>query len=120
MALDRKHTTSRIKQAAREQLKQILIDGTLDVCPSYSDPHALLEHAVAIMVKISKEAPPAVALDAAKFLFTYAQQLDRVQRDRMRPASEVRQELIQELRGLYQKALAEPTTKTIVLEESSV
>jgi len=72
----------------------------LNRCPGYDDPRALLEHGIAMIVRISQSDDLRVALQASVWLIRYAEALLRAQP----PAEEGNAKAIAELRALYAKA----------------
>jgi hypothetical protein len=69
----------------------------------YRNPHMIMEHCIAAMVRLTQEEKGVVALDAAKWLVGYAQSL-LAQNPKTRESD---QQIISELRMLYAKALPE-------------
>jgi len=47
----------------------------LERCPGYDDPRALLEHGIAMIVRVSQCDDPALALKAGQWLVEYGERL---------------------------------------------
>jgi hypothetical protein len=78
----------------------------LEQFPDATNPHALRAHAVATMARITQSSDPIIAMRAADWLREYADKLDSI------PSTP--NNLIADLRSLYQKALkATPLIETV-------
>lgn len=101
-------------EIARLMADPLLQPIVLDVCLEAEDPRALRQHAVSIMLRLSRQPEPQVAFAAACWLRDYAEQLEAG-----RAVGQTREQLLGDLRGLYHKALATapPPTDTQVEAE---
>jgi hypothetical protein len=97
--------------AVRAEIRRLLRDPViLDTCPQMDDPRALREHAVASIIRLTNHSDGVIAAHAAEWLIHFANQLAVA--GAPQPTTE-REQLINELRGLYRKALNQPS---LVLE----
>jgi hypothetical protein len=107
------------KQAAVQyELARLLTDpAILEHCPGSVEPHLLMEHGVAILVRLSKgSAGPELAFKSAIWLVEHAVREREREREMKRLArKDSRAEIIADLRGLYAKALEAPAEE---LEQS--
>jgi hypothetical protein len=98
-------TRSARSPKVRHEVERLLRDPVLlESCPGAADPKVIREHAVGVMVRISKSEDPYVAFHAANWLRDYAVALEAEQKAK-KPHAE-KAALLADLRGLYQRALA--------------
>jgi hypothetical protein len=87
----------------KAEIQRLLADPIiLDTCPKANDPHALREHAIACMIRLSKHTDGVIAAHAAQWLIDFADSMERARASK--PTSE-RTQLLDDLRGLYERAL---------------
>lgn len=101
------------REIARLMADPLLQPAILESCPEASNPGRLREHAVGIMLKLSRHADPLVAVHCAEWLASYADKLI-AESERTRSIEPTRQQILADLRGLYAKALARPAAPPLV------
>ena len=103
--------------AVQAEIQRLMADPVLfTACPQATDAGIVRQHAVAIMVKVSKCSDMAIAAHAADLLARYADNLEAQQALLHAKPADDRQRLIQDLRGLYTKALAAPAAAEPLVE----
>lgn len=91
----------------------------LRLCPQYSDPRALIQHGVATMARLCESENQGIAMEAAKWVVNFGQNLQAVKRSGPKEDHEV---VVAELRALYAKALPQnrkPEQPPLVVEAES-
>jgi hypothetical protein len=112
------------QQAVQFELARLLTDpAILEHCPGSVEPHLLMEHGVAILVRLSKgSAGPELAFKSAIWLVEHAVREREREREMKRLArKDSKAEIIADLRGLYAAALAAPAEELVseVIESDS-
>jgi hypothetical protein len=106
------------KELARLMADPLLQPVILEPCAAARDPQQLREHAVAIMLRLSRHPEAQVAFAAASWLAAFADATD----PKLRPAPAEppdRERLMRDLRGLYAKALKRPPLVAEVVEATA-
>ena len=94
--------------AVQFELARLVTDPSImECCPNWQNPHALVEHGIAIMVRLSKchATDPVIAMRAAEFLIAHGEkQLPIAPKTRTIDHAKI----VSDLKGLYAKALNAP------------